>query len=84
LRLLLEKLATKAGLPPDEPINPHAFRHFAALAMRANGADVGMVAQVLGHASVSTTIALYGQFDADKLAALHIKHSPLNTLGIKS
>lgn len=78
LRLMLQKLAQKAQV--DGPVNPHAFRHLAALTMRKNGADVGVVAQILGHADVRTTIAIYGQFTNEALVELHQRFSPIQGL----
>lgn len=36
-------------------VTPHALRHTAATLMLAKGWDVKVVAQLLGHASISTT-----------------------------
>lgn len=81
LRLILKRLAEKAKLD-DASIHPHAFRHFAALAMRQRGADVGIVAQIVGHTDVATTVHTYGQFSAEQLVEMHQHFSPLNLLEI--
>lgn len=81
LRLILRRLARKAGLD-ESIIHPHAFRHFAALAMRQRGADVGVVAQIVGHTDVATTVHIYGQFNPEQLVEMHQHFSPLNLLEI--
>jgi integrase/recombinase XerD len=56
----------RAGLPR---IRPHALRHTAASGMRAAGAPLFEIGQVLRHRDTATT-ALYAKDDRDALAVL--------------
>ena len=53
LKLILDKAAKKAGL--DGKITPHIFRHTFATHLLGGGADLRVVQELLGHASVATT-----------------------------
>jgi site-specific recombinase XerD len=55
----------------DVEFDPHWFRHTAATRWLRDGVPVEVVAKLLGHSSVTTTIAIYGHLTAqDARAAL--------------
>ena len=45
--------------------DPHWFRHSAATRMLRDGVPVEVVSKVLGHSSVTTTMAVYGHLTAE-------------------
>ncbi len=53
VQLSVRRYAQRAGLPED--VHPHLLRHSFATHMLDGGADVRVVQELLGHASVSTT-----------------------------
>lgn len=48
-------------------LTPHGLRHTAASLGIASGADVKVVQQMLGHASATMTLDLYGHLYGDRL-----------------
>ncbi len=65
LRRLVEGYREQLGLP--DTFTPHALRHSFATHLFQNGADLMVLADLLGHTSVSTT-AIYTQVDKKSLS----------------
>ena len=65
--------AKQAGL--EEAIHPHQLRHSFATHLLAGGADLRIIQEMLGHASIATT-QIYTQVDRSQLKILHQKFHP--------
>lgn len=55
--------------------NPHALRHRRAKTMLTNGAPLGVVSRVLGHADIRTTDRFYGVYAVEELKTEYDKYA---------
>lgn len=70
---ILRENAAKAGL--DVEISPHTLRHSFATHLLDGGADVRVVQELLGHASVTTT-QIYTMVTVDHLREVYLTSHP--------
>jgi integrase/recombinase XerD len=74
---ILHRTASAAGLPVDGPraVSPHTLRHSYATHLLDGGADVRVVQELLGHASVTTT-QVYTLVTVDRLREVYATAHP--------
>jgi integrase/recombinase XerD len=65
---IVHQHASRAGL--DGRLSPHVLRHSCATHMLDHGADIRVVQELLGHASISTT-QVYTKVSTERLVAVY-------------
>ena len=73
VQLMLKRKLALAGLPAD--LTPHKLRHACATHLLSHGADLRLVQEQLGHASLSTT-QIYTHLSMSRLREVHRKAHP--------
>jgi integrase/recombinase XerC len=73
VQLAMQRLRVRLGLAPTA--TPHALRHAFATQLLGAGADLRIIQELLGHASLSTT-QRYADVDAASLLAAYAKAHP--------
>ena len=69
---LIKKYAERIGVPK---ISPHSLRHSFATHMHANGVDLRVIQEMLGHKDIVTT-QIYTHTDVYRLKKIHTKCHP--------
>lgn len=70
---LVKRYALRAGIDPT--ISPHTLRHSFATHLLAGGADLRLVQEMLGHASIQTT-QIYTHVEHSRLKKVHKAFHP--------
>jgi integrase/recombinase XerD len=69
----LKEIAATAGLEIN--VYPHLLRHSFATHLLANGADLRIIQELLGHADIATT-QLYTHVERSRLKSIHKQFHP--------
>ena len=70
---LVQQYSKQAGL--SATVHPHQLRHSFATHLLAGGADLRIIQEMLGHASIATT-QIYTQVDRSQLKKIHHQFHP--------
>lgn len=72
IRYVVKRIAKRADIDGLN-IYPHKFRHSFAMHLLDNGADMGFIQEMLGHAKIETT-QIYAQLNGERRRQLYKKH----------
>ena len=71
---IFKRAARDAGV--KKSWSPHQWRHAFARNFLRNGGDIGLLSQILGHASIHVTLLHYGGLENKDLQKAHLKYAP--------
>ena len=71
---IFKRAARDAGV--EKSWSPHQWRHAFARNFLRNGGDIGILSQILGHASIHVTLLHYGSLENSDLQKAHLKYAP--------
>ena len=71
---IFKRAARDAGV--KKSWSPHQWRHAFARNFLRNGGDIGILSQILGHASIHVTLLHYGGLENKDLQKAHLKYAP--------
>lgn len=77
LWVILQEIVFRAGI--DRKIHPHQLRHAFATHLLANGADLRVIQEMLGHADIGTT-QIYTAVERSRLSDEHRRTHPRSRL----
>ncbi len=75
--LEIKEAALAAGLRSPDRISPHKLRHAFATHLLANGADLRVIQEMLGHADLGST-EIYTHVDGSRATAMVFDLHPMN------
>jgi integrase/recombinase XerD len=70
---ILKEIAAAAGFETN--VYPHLLRHSFATHLLANGADLRIIQELLGHADIATT-QIYTHVEQSRLKSIHKQFHP--------
>ena len=71
--VVVKRAAARSGL--DDRVSPHTFRHSFATHLLEGGADLRVVQELLGHATISTT-QLYTHLTGERIREVYARAHP--------